>query len=282
MPAWLYSLLSCLGIVASIGLGVAVFATALSPRQNLAGRMAVVVGVVVVATALLSLWWTSTGWQGTQIAASPYTGVDVPLQLLIFSALLVASVFVVRFLCDASLWTALFCCSAGYALQNLASGASELVWVLVMGTGPIWSLRQPGAYGLYSILTWSISGLVYVVAYLGVTRRLDRQGLESVSDHAMLMMMAVVILMVIGFDLVIKSLSAVGTALPYIVALRLVHGFICVFTVWMEYELLVNRRLQTQRDVAKHVLAERERQYQQSRQSMDAINARMHDLRHQV
>ena len=92
----------------------------------------------------------------------------------------------------------------------------------------------------------------------------------------MITMMAVVILMVIGFDLIIKSLCEMGIPVAYAVCLRFVHGFICIFTVWMEYELLVNRKLASERDTT-----ERERQYQ-SRESIEAINIKCHDLRHQI
>lgn len=93
-------------------------------------------------------------------------------------------------------------------------------------------------------------------------------------------MMAVVILMVIGFGLVIKSLFVGGISVAYVMALRAVQGFICVFTVLMEYELLINWRLAAERDTARHVLAER--QCLASCQTVDAINMRMYDICHKV
>ena len=50
----------------------------------------------------------------------------------------------------------------------------------------------------------------------------------------------------------------------------------------MEYELLVNRKLASERDTTERLLAERERQYEQSRESIEAINIKCHDLRHQI
>ena len=66
--------------------------------------------------------------------------------------------------------------------------------------------------------------------------------------------MAVVILMVIRFSLVIKSLFVGGISVAYVMALRAVQGFICVFTVLMEYELLINWRLAAERDTARACL----------------------------
>ena len=95
-------------------------------------------------------------------------------------------------------------------------------------------------------------------------------------------MIAVVILMVIGFGLVIKSLFVGGISVAYVMALRAVQGFIYVFTVLMEYELLINWRPAAERDTTRHVLAERQRQCLAGCQTMDAINMRMYDIRHKV
>jgi hypothetical protein len=98
----------------------------------------------------------------------------------------------------------------------------------------------------------------------------------------MILMIAVVILMVIGFGLVIKSLFVGGISVAYVMALRAVQGFIYVFTVLMEYELLINWRPAAERDTARHVLAERQRRCLAGCQTMDAINMRMYAIRHKV
>ena len=199
-----------------------------------------------------------------------------------FSALLVACSVAVTYLFDASIWTALFCCSAGYAIQNLASGVGEAAWLLMEGTGPEAARGREVPLGTFALVTLVVTVATYAIAYLLITRRLSRRGLEQVSDRSMITMMAVVMLMVIGFDLVIKSLCEMGIPVAYALMLRFVHGFICVFTVWMEYELLVNRKLASEKDTTERVLAERERQYEQSRESIEAINIKCHDLRHQI
>ncbi|MGN0070980.1 MAG: hypothetical protein ACI361_03980, partial [Atopobiaceae bacterium] len=278
MPAWLWVATSLASIVVRVAFGIAVFSVALKPKEGFGTRLLIAIAAGLAAIALLSLWATS--FPLMPLEASGLTGYF--LQFLAFSALLVGSAAVVRFLSDASIWACLFCCSCGYALQNLASGASELIWVLALGTGPEAEAGRQVLFGPYSILNFAVSAILYLAVWYFFVRKSDAEGLESVSDPAMILMMAVVILMVIGFDLVIKSLSADGIAVAYIVALRSVHGFICIFTVLMEYELLINRRLEAERDTARHVLAERQRQYAQSRQTMDAINMRMHGIRHRV
>ena len=98
----------------------------------------------------------------------------------------------------------------------------------------------------------------------------------------MIAAMAVTILVIIGFDLVIKWLVEQSIAKGAMVLLRMFHGLACAFSLTMEFELLVRRRVESERDTLEQVLAEHERQYQQSRETVAAVNARMHDIRHGI
>ncbi len=257
-----------------IALGIGLFAAALQPRDHLARRLALLITLYIsVLTVLFCLSAIVPGVSRAQGYA---------VEMVLFSAILAACSAAVTFLFDASVWAALFCSSAGYAVQNLASGWSEFIWLFIAGTGPEAALDREAPLSTFTLLTWLITLATYAIAYPLITRRLNRHGLEQVGDKSMITMMAMVMLMVIGFDLVIKSLCELGIPVVYAVLLRLVHGFICVFTVWMEYELLVNRKLASERDTTERVLAEHERQYQQSRESIEAINIKCHDLRHQI
>ena len=200
-------------------------------------------------------------------------------QLFIFSLLLIACVVATLFVYDTNVWTAIFCCSAGYTIQNLASGATELVWTLAGG-------GFPGGDGYYTPLRFCISfvctAVVYVAAYLLITRYLRREGLERIEDRRMLLLVVMTIFVIIGFDVVIKWLVEQGIATGAMVLLRVFHGLACSFTLLTGFELLVRRRVEAERDTLTQVLAEHERQYEAARDNIDAINARVHDIRHAV
>ena len=266
--------LSTTFLLARVIFGIGLFAVALEPREHFGRRLAL---AAILCIAALTLLFCLEGMLPGISRTQAYAGEEV-----FFSALLVACSVAVTYLFDASIWTALFCCSAGYAIQNLASGVGEAAWLLMEGTGPEAARGREVPLGTFALITLVVTVATYAIAYLLITRRLSRRGLEQVSDRSMIAMMAVVMLMVIGFDLVIKSLCEMGIPVAHALMLRFVHGFICVFTVWMEYELLVNRKLAFEKDTTERVLAERERQYEQSRESIEAINIKCHDLRHQI
>ena len=94
--------------------------------------------------------------------------------------------------------------------------------------------------------------------------------------------MFVTVFAVIGFDVVLKSAEVVGLPLSTYVPLRLIHGLVCVSVLVVNVEMAVNGRLASEKAATERILAERERQYAVSRENISAINARVHEIRHEV
>lgn len=274
MVATLTYALSLAVTAGSILGGVGMFAWRLERREGFARR------AVLLAAALVALCAAGALALARSAPSDPSEATPYLAQLLLFSALIPLLVELTRWLFDAGTGTALFCCTAGYAVQNLASGATELAWQALGMTGPL----QQTIEGNLARCTVNVGVvlLVYVPFYLLCVRRISRQGLEQIDERALLAVMAVVMLGIIGFDLVIKDLTATGLALPYVAALRLFHALTCTLTFALEYELLVSRRLRVERATTERVLAERERQYARSRENIEAINVKCHDIRHQI
>jgi hypothetical protein len=258
---------------AQITVAVYLFAQTLPHREHFVVR----VGVAVAVTLLVVV---ASTWVG-DVAMPDLTGTYAyQTQFLVFSAVLVFAVGVVVFLFDTSVWPALFCCTAGYTLQNLVSGTEGLADLLLTHAFG----AKPGLTELPLAVSFSIAAtcVIYLGCYLLLIRKIERDGLSLVEDKAMLLMCAVVILGVIGFDLINKALTAAGTDFSYLVALRLVHAMVCVFTLVMEYELLYNRHLQMDVASVSRILADEEKQYRVSKENIDAINVKCHDIRHQI
>ncbi len=260
--------------ILSIAFSVAMLAWPLARRPRFSARVAIIIAIISVVALVLSI-----SVEEPLPAASPgnaHAAVYVP-QFFSFSGVLLACAGMVVLLYEASVWTALFCATAGYAVQNLASGLMELIWALI---GPHFGALEGEVVRLG--LSVMLPVAVYMPFYLLVVRRIRSDGLERISDWRMLLIMVVVICGVIGFDLTIKSLTAFGVDVGYIVILRLCHALTCMITFVLEYELLVSRHQRTEREATERVLAEREHQYQQSRENIEAINIKCHDIRHQI
>lgn len=194
----------------------------------------------------------------TMVAITLTSPKSAGVQFLGFTLLLVGSVLIARLLFDASLWTLLFCCSAGYAIQNLASGLAELVWIFVKHSSYLSDYLRQQPASPYQVVQWISFAVIMLAVGSLVRQSLRGRELEALHDSHTLIILVSVILMIIGFDLVIKSLCSIPIAFGYAVALRLVRALICIFVLWMGYEMLVNRTLREEQALSAHLLAERE------------------------
>ena len=190
---------------------------------------------------------------------------------------LLALIPALLFCFEISPWAATFCATAGYALQNLASSIGETVG-LILGAAGVPGIVTGGNAWLTAISCTT----VYAIAYLLFIRRIEPKGLEGRGNPAMLAMVVVVVFGIIEFDLILKYVVTGSLALPVTLCMRAFHALICVFVIIAEVELVVVRQLSSEKAAAERLLAEQERQYQLSRENIEAINIKCHDLRHQI
>ncbi len=258
---------------------VGLFAWRLERRDHFVVRLCAVACLPVLIAVGFWTAYASLALPSVATATGAFWA-SIIAQVVFFSLIIGYFTWAVTFIFEASPWTALFCCTAGYAVQNFASGLLELLWTLQVGTGvELTAQMDVGRIPLNTLC----SAVVYLPFYLLIARRLSRRGLEEINEPALLAVMVVVALGVIGFDLVIKNLTrSEGIPVYMVAALRCVHGLLCAMTYALEYELLVSRHLREEAATTERVLAERERQYEASRQNIEAINIKCHDIRHQI
>lgn len=256
--------------MAQIALALWLFARRLPQRPHFSAR-AVAVAVLIVAGALVGTW---VGSVLSPELTGPYA---IRTQFLLFSLILLACTTAVGLLYRASLWTSLFCATAGYTTQNLASGALGLYLLIVRSASPAWG----NSVAKYVVAVGS-TVVIYLVCDKLLASHLEGDVLVRVDGRKMLAMVGVVIALVIGFDTVNKTLQSLDVPIDLLVLLRIIHGIACAFVLAMEYELLYNRNLQMEVAVASRLMRDQEQRYRMSKENVDAINSKVHDMRHHV
>ena len=247
---------------------VPVFALAAKlPRR---GLPRIVEGIVPIAL-MLPVWvFLTSRWQY-------FAPTDVPGTLTTFFIILALLVVAVMVVHRASVWSALFCASAGYTIQNIASSTSTL-------NGNVADLI--GMHEVYAehILIYEqvVLVIVYALAFLLFVKRIWKTRLELVEDRHMVLAFVACLFAVIGFDVLIKGAYSEGLSLELCSALRLVHLAFCIFLLYFDYRTLSRNRIEAEAAVNRHIIKERERQYEESRLTIDAVNRRMHDICHSV
>lgn len=244
-----------------IGVAVLLFALRLPKKSRFPLRCALfLMGMTALITTAMSL-----------IAGSVD---EMPFSVLaLFAGVLIYSLLGIPLLFDASVWAALFCATSGYTMQNLASGIAGGAMALFDGSS------MPRAAGL--ILQTIIFALIYTVVYNLVAKHAD-DGIDEVEHNGtMVAMFIAVIVAVIGFDIEIKGLSRL-LGLGEFLVLRIVHSVVCCFILFAEFEIRYSARLSADMTAISQLAADERRQYRLSRETIEAINIKCHDIRHQI
>lgn len=261
----LHSLLAILGYLVPLSL----LATALPRRTGFAWR-------ATASVAIFALYFQFTWFFGRDLVFSD--GGSLPsllLQVAFFSTYLFLMAGMVALCFECNAWAALFCASAAYTAQNISAGMHNFIGYC-LGTGAEVPGSDPSATSL------AVSVVVILGFYLLFARPIRRQGLTLVENRSVLLLLGAVIFFNIAFDMASKSLVGYDVPLTYVLVISLAHLGVCLLVLYLEYELLFNRRLQIEAAATNRLMSDRERQYQVSRETIDAINMKCHDIRHQI
>lgn len=268
MPSFLSMLVMPMATIMQMGMALWLFDRPLRSREGYAWRLLLV--VMLATIAILAGTWI--GFVAHPELMGSYEALT---SALTFEAVLVFMPFIVLWCRETTPWTAVWCASAAYTMQNLASGFGELLLLLASRMG--YEVRGLGLAGL--LLGWAV---VYGACWALLVKRLWEGGVFEVEDRRMLVALLLVLLLVIGLDALAKDLMVEGTSFADLLSLRIMHCCVCMFFLYVGYELLFSLRLRNEVATLRALTDERERQYALSRETFAAVNARVHDMRHQV
>lgn len=200
-----------------------------------------------------------------------------------FVLIIASMVALTTVLWEANAWTALFCSSSAYLLQNMAAALDRTLHIMQV-IAPLSSVSD-GVVSLPLadvVSLWSCALIVYGTAYLLFIGKLRRRGLHGINNVTMLFAVLIAMMVSIIFDLAIKDLPSFDIPWRYVVLFSLVHLAICAFILVAELEIIYNQALQLNLNTLHAAMDEQGRQFELSARTIGAINRRVHDIRHQV
>ena len=256
--------------VVEISVAIFLFCRRLPQRERFGWRFALVVTLIVAATSAAVA-------AGYFLFVPELRSRSFEVEVLVWSAVLLFATVAVMGCYEVSLWTALFCSSAGYTMQNLASAIAATLRIVAFG--PIRANTDSAVVIASHVVTCVV---IFAISYQTLIRPIEKNGLNIVENRLMLLVMALAILVDIVFDLVNKSILRFGIPTYLILLLRLVHLALCSFTLVMQFEMLFSTRLRDEYLVIERVRAEDEHQLMVTRESIDAVNERVAQIREQV
>lgn len=255
---------------AELAVAVVLFMFRQPRRSRFFLRLALTAVVAVFVTILV-------GWMGSAVTPSLAQSRQFMVQLCTFALMIALMIASILFCWAVSFWSALFVATAAYTMQNLASGCERLLKLVIAETGANMMVEP-----LSTTIALAVTAAIYLICYRAFIRRIESAGLIVVEDKGMFLVLAVVILIDIVFDLVIRQVDAVGITFFQMCVFRLVHASACACTLVLQYELLFNKRLVADVAALRQLHSDEERQYKLSKETVEAINVKCHDIRHQI
>ena len=196
---------------------------------------------------------------------------------LFYSGILGINFVVMLLIHETDAPAAAYCAVVGYTLENLGSALSTLACILT--NNPDAALRTFSDL----FVTRAFWCVVVYASFVATTQIRSRGQTLSVNPSKMAFAMALgVVLFNIVFDIIVKQLYYLRIPLGYSIVLRLVVIGTCFFSLALEHEMLVRRKIESERVALESLLQAREAQYELSRETIDAVNIKMHDIRHQI
>ena len=245
------------------------FARLLARKQDFVPRF--VCGAAGFAGGVVALE-SARAWLSATLSGLAAIG----LEALMLAGVLVLAVAFVMLCYDSDIWTALFCATAGYAIQGIAMSFAVLLRNLAYGFYR--AVPLPVSLGLILVS----AAIVYTTCQLSMSRTIEEHGTVAVSPRPMLLMTGMVIVVSIIFDLAGRELHLFAVPTLYVYVLRVIQIVAGAFLLFVEYEFIYRRQLETDVATIERIRADEARQYRLSKENIDAINMRFHDIRHQI
>ena len=252
----------------------ALFSVGLARRRMFAVR---------VAAGLAAMALTGFG----VMALYHVIGDTVPGRVLIYFALFVLSVVHFALCFEENIWVVLFCCDMAYAAQNLVYKLFLTLWCLLLNAGfspPDW---------LFKLIYYAFFVAAAAAVYFLIARRTRKHMLRRTQDYRTIVIsfviLAITIILCSVEDVTFASLAPVRENLfdePMYYVLRqagnLFSIMCCAVVLAYLSGVLERRDLEEELHYVQYNVAQMKQQYEISKDTIEQINIKCHDMRHRV
>lgn len=183
------------------------------------------------------------------------------------------SVVCIWAVCRINFSAALYHGAAAYAAQHIAYQIQGLAFSFYFRQS-----RVPfyNCYGIFCYLT------VYLLFYFFFVCKIRRNGLFGVDNRFLIGFVVCMLLAVIGLNYIKFMFIDTNVNLVFWVITNLYAILCCLFALFIQSGMYQQSKLSSQLDIAEHLLHSQEQQYKVSEATIQCINMKCHDLKHQV
>ncbi len=205
-----------------------------------------------------------------------------------FLMIFTVSVLLAKFLFKETWTTVIFCCLAGYTTQHLAyelynimlniTGANSESPMGFYGDGELDLFGNQFAVAVYFVMFT----VTYFVCFFLFSEKLPKQ--ESVQFNTTFVFFGVIFILVI--DIVLNAVIVyylAGDDKPlYKIIMGIYNILCCIIALYLQFEVALKRKLEDTLDKIEQMWHQAKEQYAISKENVEMINVKCHDLKHQI
>ena len=230
-------------------------------------------GIYIIPLKKRSLWgWRMFGGVTICLLVASLTSPSEQQYVLLtlkFLSELGLDILLVYAVCEIALPDAVYCGACGYATQHFAYSLFDLFYVpikSVISLVLIFHLYYP---------------MVMVVFYYLFARPLSENGQIQVNVRQSLVSVLIVMLIVLGISTLSQYYYREYGGPIYIIY-HLYSMFCCAFLLWVQVSQRRKSRTESEFAEQKQLWRRQQEQYQLTKENIDIINSKCHDLKHQI
>ena len=206
---------------------------------------------------------------------------------LMFLALFVIATLSFKICYDESWINIIFCSIAGYTTQHLAYEINNL---LLTVTGFDEGIAI-GVYGyavkpninIFTVCFYMDSySIIYVLVYILFSRHIRKHDDLKVNSVLFLLLSFAILLI----DIILNSIVLYNSENNYdkvnLIVAAIYNILCCIFAISVQFGLLFNKKIHKELDVVNQLLTQEQKKYAISKENIELINLKCHDLKHQI
>ena len=203
---------------------------------------------------------------------------------LMFGCFFVVSVLLAKFCYHITWNSCLFCTVAGYSFQHIASILCNIL-VVLGGFGQSASLysSEPASFNyLQTVMCLECYLLVYFLSYHFFVKKLDKNSDISITQPSLFGLIILMLVVEIILNAIVIERQNQSPDWVYFFS-ACATNMLCTLCVLMVlFGQLLRRNLENELDIVRQLRKLEKRQYDISRETIDMINIKCHDMKHQI
>jgi len=184
-----------------------------------------------------------------------------------------------------------FCGVAAYTVQHLAYQFTNLIFTVVLwGESPLFGIYHTNAIDI-SKLSWetffwiAVYAMgyfsVYVTSWFLFAQHVNKNEDLKIKKQSFVILVAGCLVLNILLNALVLFSGEPQTVVNSIVR-HIAGTFNCLLLLQWQFELVRSKRLETELDFTKKLLIQAKEQYRVSKESIDLVNLKCHDIKHQI